>query len=115
MARTSSNPRIVNRTVRAKLTVRRDPYWHLIAEGQHLGYRKTGEKQGTWIARYYNKETKKRRWEALGAADDSVEANGTHVLSFTDALNAAQEWIKKVTRADNAGVRVGRYTVADAA
>jgi integrase len=115
MARTVKNPQMQNRTQRAKIAARPDPYWHLIAEGQHLGYRKTGEKQGTWIARYYNKETKKRRWEALGAADDSVEANWTHVLSFTDALNAAQAWIKKVTQADNAGVRIGKYTVADAA
>lgn len=115
MARTVTNPQMQNRTQRAKIAARPDPYWHRIAEGQHLGYRKTGERQGTWIARYYNKETKQRRWEAIGNADDSVIANGTQVLSFDQAIQAAQAWVKKLAHADNAGVRIGKYTVADAA
>lgn len=113
MARTSSNPRIVNRTVRAKLAVRRDPYWHLIAEGQHLGYRRM-EQGGTWIARYYTREHG-RRFQSLGMADDLAPANGTHVLSFQQALEAAQGWVSSLTRADANGVHIGPYTVADAA
>jgi integrase len=115
MARTTKNPQMQNRTQRAKIAERPDPYWHLIAEGQHLGYRKTGKQQGTWIARFYNAETKKRKWEALGQADDSVEANGVGVLSFSQAVEAAQAWTKRAAIADNAGVSVGKYTVADAA
>ena len=115
MGRTVTNPQMQNRTQRAKIAARPDPYWHRIAEGQHLGYRKTGERQGTWVARYYNKETKQRRWEAIGNADDSVTSNATQVLSFNQAIQAAQTWIKKVAHADNAGVHVGKYTVADAA
>lgn len=113
MPRTASNPRIVNRTVRAKLPQRRDPYWHLIAEGQHLGYRK-GVSGGTWIARIYD-PAKGRRFESLGAADDTVEANGTHVLDFQQALAAATKWMNTITRADAAGVKIGPYTVRDAA
>lgn len=113
MARTSSNPRIVNRTVRAKLAVRRDPYWHLIAEGQHLGYRKTGEMQGTWIARLYTRE-QGRRFHALGIADDSAPANETNVLSFQQALEAAQVWFGTLSYADLAGVASGPYTVEQA-
>jgi integrase len=113
MARTSSNPRIVNRTVRAKLTVRRDPYWHLIAEGQHIGYRRI-EIGGTWIARLYTAEHG-RRFQALGMADDMAPANGTHVLSFQQALEAAQKWFGSVTRSDANGVQVGPYRVKDAA
>ena len=112
MARTASNPRIVNRTVRAKLPQRRDPYWHLIAEGQHLGYRK-GATGGTWIARIYD-PAKGRRFESLGAADDTVEANGTHVLDFQQALASATKWMNTITRADAAGVKIGPYTVRDA-
>jgi integrase len=114
MPKTSSNPRIVNRTVRAKLPIRRDPYWHLIAEGQHLGYRKTADSQGRWIARYYSKQHG-RRFQALGMADDTAPANGTHILSFQEALEAAQVWLVSVTRADAAGVHIGPYTVKDAA
>jgi hypothetical protein len=113
MARTSSNPRIVNRTVRAKLAVRRDPYWHLIAEGQHLGYRKTGEMQGTWIARLYTRE-KGRRFQALGIADDSTPANEKTVLSFQQALEAAQVWFGSLSYGDLAGVASGPYTVEQA-
>lgn len=114
MARTSGNPRITNRTVRAKLPIQRDPHWHLIAEGQHLGYRKTDEMRGSWIARYYIRE-QGRRFKALGTADDTAPANGTHVLSFQHALDAAQKWFGAVSRADAAGVHIGPYTVADAA
>jgi len=111
--KTSTNPRIVNRTVRAKLAPRRDPYWHLIAEGQHLGYRRL-EMGGNWIARLYTKK-QGRRFQALGAADDTASSNGTHVLSFTDALQAAQTWLEGVSRADANGVHIGPYTVKDAA
>lgn len=116
MPRTAKNPNITNRTQRAKLAPLKNSaaYWHLIAEGQHLGYCKTGESQGTWRARYYTKEHG-RRYQALGNADDTVNSNGTHVLSFQQALDAAQAWIASVARADGAGVHIGRYTVADAA
>jgi len=116
MGRTAKNPSITNRTQRAKLTPLKNSaaYWHLIAEGQHLGYCKTADRQGTWRARYYTKE-RGRRFQALGNADDTVTANGTHVLSFQQALDATHAWIVSVARADGAGVRIGRYTVADAA
>jgi integrase len=116
MPRTAKNPNIANRTQRAKLPQLKNSaaYWHLIAEGQHLGYCKTGDQQGTWRARYYTRENG-RRFQALGSADDTVMPNGTHVLSFQQALDAANAWIASVARADGAGVRVGPYTVADAA
>ncbi len=113
MARTSSNPRIINRSVRIKLKPRRDPYWHLIAEGQHLGYRQS-ESGGRWIARYNTREHG-RRFQALGSADDSAPANGTHVLSFQQALEAAQVWFATLARSDASGVHIGRYAVSDAA
>jgi integrase len=112
MPRTSSNPRTVNRTVRAKLSIRRDPYWHLIAEGQHIGYRK-GAQGGTWIARLYD-PTKGRRFHALGVADDTVEADGVRVLSFSQAQEAARRWFAELGRADAGDVLTGPYTVRQA-
>jgi len=88
--------------------------WHLIAEGQHLGYRKTGEIRGSWTARYYTRRNG-RRFQALGMADDTAPANGTHVLAFQQALEAAQRWFGTVSRADAAGVTIGPYKVRDAA
>jgi integrase len=108
MARTSQNPRIVNRTVRGRLPVRREPYWHLIAEGQHLGYRKTGEAQGSWSARFYTRKDG-RRFHALGMADDTAPANGLHVLNFQQALQGALKWF------DSQGIHIGPYKVSDAA
>jgi integrase len=112
MPRTASNPRIVNRTVRAKLPQRRDPYWHLIAEGQHLGYRK-GATGGTWIARIYD-AVHGRRFESLGAADDTVEANGTHVLDFQQAQEKARAWFGQLAQIESGEVQGGSYTVAQA-
>jgi integrase len=86
----------------------------MVAVAQHLGYRKTGDNQGTWIARYYV-PGKGRRFKALGAADDTVPANGTHVLSFQQALDGALRWFSELTKADASGVQIGPYTVADAA
>lgn len=108
---------LVNRTMRAKLPVMRDPYWHLIAAGQYLGYRKTGETRGTWIARFYVREgeNKAYRFQSLGEADDTVQANSTHVLSFAQAVEKAQKWFKERSRAAAAGVSIGPYTVSDAA
>lgn len=43
---------IIKVTDRAKLKPRRDPYWHKLAQGCFIGYRKmTTESNGTWSAR----------------------------------------------------------------
>jgi integrase len=110
MARTSSNPRIVNRTVRVKLPTRRDPYWHLISQGQHVGYRRVGL-GGTWIARAYDTE-RGRRFQSLGTADDLAQADGTAILSFQQAVEAAQAWFKQLEHNDAGDVLTGPYTVA---
>jgi site-specific recombinase XerD len=37
---------------RKRLAIRREPHWHRLSEGRHLGFRRmTGESPGTWIAR----------------------------------------------------------------
>jgi hypothetical protein len=43
--------------VRAKLELRRDPYWYRLANGRYLGFRRmTKGKPGTWLARFYDGE-----------------------------------------------------------
>ena len=112
MPRTASNPRIVNRSGRIKLAPRRDPYWHLIAEGKHLGYRK-GAQAGTWIARVYDPATG-RKFQSLGIADDTVDANGNDVLSFQQAQDQARAWFARMAHNEAGGIESGPYTVAQA-
>ena len=116
MPRNSRTIDITYPSNRAKLPVEPEPHWHRIAEGQHLGYRKLAANQGTWVARYRVAGKKARRYKALGAADGPGKpANGTHVLSFQQALDAALRWFSELAKADAAGVQIGPYTVADAA
>jgi len=93
------------------------PYRHLIAESQHLGYRKSAETRSTWIARYFIQEGDKRRYrfETIGSADDTSPRNGTQIFSFSQAIEKAQESFKTRARTQAAGVTIGPYTVSDAA
>jgi hypothetical protein len=43
--------------VRAKLELRRDPYWQRLSEGRYVGFRRmTRGAPGTWLARFYSGE-----------------------------------------------------------
>jgi integrase len=88
-----------------------------MAEGQHLGYRKASEGRGRWIARYYVKEGEEKayRFETLGSADDTVPADDSEVLSYSQAVAHANKWFSEVDKDLAAGVRRGAYTVQDAA
>jgi integrase len=124
MARTSRNYEISSKNKRLKLNIRREPYWVSLKEGagQHLGYRKTTDKQGTWIFRYYNKESG-RRFKTLGTADDSVKnladestSAANDELSFAQAMEKAKEEILDIERDESAGVEHNsKYSVASAA
>jgi hypothetical protein len=50
MARTVRDAALVTRSARLRLSSRTKPYWRMLEQGLHLGYRRraTG---GTWIAR----------------------------------------------------------------
>ena len=81
MPRKARDERLDNRTARLKLPPRREPYWRNIQEGRALGYRRlAGGKAGTWIARHYD-PAEGRSYEALGAADDMLDADGTRPCS----------------------------------
>ena len=94
MARVSADLRLQDRSARARLKVRQNPYWRMVCEGQHLGYRK-GARGGTWVARYRppgcDGNGIKR---SLGVADDVGEANGDTILSWKQALDKATHWFE---------------------
>jgi integrase len=81
-----------------KLTPRHKPYFRLVADGVHIGYRRStvSGRAGTWLVRRYlsvgDYETAN-----LGTADDSPDmpADGQRVLTFDQAQAAARDWARR--------------------
>jgi integrase len=111
MARTLRDAKLDTRAARLRLRKRREPFWRSISEGLAVGYRR-GAKGGTWIARHYSIEHG-RRFHAIGTADDVVDADGAHVLSFAQAQEVARKWFAHLARNDRGEVRSGPYTVRE--
>ena len=114
MPRTVADAKLQTRSSRLRLKERREPYWRSLSKGLAIGYRRT-KKGGTWIARHYAADTG-RRFGALGTADDIVEADGVHILSFDHAQAKAREWVSRLAVQDDPSVakQDGPYTVASA-
>ena len=90
MARTVREAALATRTARLRLALRAKPYWRMIEQGLHVGYRRraTG---GTWIARRRTDRGIYREAK-LGLADDLQDADGDSVLDFSQAQRAARTW-----------------------
>jgi integrase len=112
MARTLRDAKLDTRSARLRLAARREPYFRSISDGLAVGYRK-GAKGGTWIARHYTPEAG-RRFSAIGAADDVVDADGVHVLTFGQAQEAARSWFADIARQERSETIAGPYTVNQA-
>jgi integrase len=87
-----------SRTARMKLAPRHKPYFRLMADGIHLGYRRStvAGRAGTWLVRRYL-SAGRYETELLGAADDTPDmlADGTTVLTFDQAQNTTREWARR--------------------
>jgi integrase len=114
MARIVRNAKLDTRSARSKLTARREPYWVVVSKGCAVGYRKAAS-GGTWIARYRD-DAGKQHYNALGAADDAMDADGGGLsLTYADAQRAADAWFKLAARGfEDDAPKNGPYTVADA-
>jgi integrase len=110
VARTIRHAKLDSRTARAQLAIRGNPYWHPLARGRALGYRK-GRKGGTWVAKYRAADGG-RAETLLGPADDALDADTSAVLTFAAAQAAARDWFALLDR--NAGRRPDPYTVGRA-
>ncbi|MGH6787490.1 MAG: hypothetical protein ACREBO_11715, partial [Novosphingobium sp.] len=112
MARTVIDAKLSKREQRIRLPERKEPYWLTLNEGEHLGYYR-GRLVGKWVARHrapggatnYQRTT-------LGEADDHADADGSVILNFRQAQDAARKWLELLHR--NEGRRTGDYTVSDA-
>jgi integrase len=79
----------------------------------HLGYRK-GLRKASWVARLRGDDGRYHK-KVLGLADDAQDADGAHILSFSQAQEAARSWFSRQRRAalGLAPTRSGKYTVSD--
>ena len=113
MARTVRDAKLETRTARAALKPSGKPYFRAIDEGLHLGYRK-GKTAGKWVMRSYV-GARAYRLEPIGTADDTIDADGTAVLSFAQAQTVARGRFVESKRVGAGQPAVsGPYTVKDA-
>lgn len=112
MARIVNNADLRNREKRSRLEVRKKPYWMTLNEGEHLGYYR-GQRVGKWVARYRRPgATGNYQETTLAEADDNADADGTVILNFKQAQEAARDWFAGLER--NGGRSTGPYTVSKA-
>lgn len=80
---------------REKLAPRREPYWHRITRGKHLGFRKTTS-GGHWIARLHPSGGS-RQFKPLGSEQS---------LDYSPALAKALQWFEDICGPEPADTRV---------
>jgi integrase len=112
MARSARNSSLETRTARARLRIRRAPYFAKIAKGLRLGYYR-GAVAGSWIASYY-RGAHTYDTNAIGAADDTVDADGIKVLDYWQAQEHARRWGERQRLIAAGMLREGSYTVDNA-
>lgn len=117
MARTVRDSALDSRAARSRLSGQRKPYWRLIEEGLHLGYRKPKGRSGRaaapgkWVVRHYL-GGQHYSVEVITAADDYSDADGNAILNFKQAQAKARERMKR--RAHDATGKSGPITVRSA-
>lgn len=85
---------------REKLKPRREPYWQKLAKGHYLGFRPSSAgKSGTWIARFYNPDTRKKEIRALGDFGHLPASD-----RFSAASKEAREWFNHLSGGGEADV-----------
>lgn len=77
---------------RKALEARKEPYWHVIGTGRHVGFRQA-EDGGHWIARAYDPATRKRQYRALGDLSQFADAE-----RFTVAVKLATEFFDHLAK-----------------
>jgi integrase len=103
MPRKVRETNLATRTARASLKARDKPYYRLLEQGLHLGYRR-GQHGGKWVIRLYTGDQAYKVETLKGLPDDERAADGDRVLSYDQAQAAARQ---------RRG-QTGPYSVADA-
>jgi len=82
-------------SVRSRETLKpqREPYWQKLATGQFLGYRPSRVgKGGTWIARFYDPESRRKPLKAMGDFGHLPDNK-----RFSAASTEAREWFQHLS------------------
>jgi integrase len=114
MARTLKDTSLDTRAARGRLRPRGKPYYRVIEEGLHLGYRKPrGRKgkpaiSGKWVLRRYV-GGQAYVVDTIGIADDLSDGDGLAILNFKQAQDKARDLFKQNAH-DEAGI-AGPLTV----
>ena len=95
-----------------RLPIRRTPYFAKIAKGLRLGYYR-GAIAGSWIAGQY-RGNGVYATEAIGAADDTLEADGVNVFDYWQAQEHAKHWADRQRQIAGGRLRSGPYLVVEA-
>lgn len=78
---------------REKLKPQREPHWQKLANGQYLGFRpSTAGKGGTWIARFYDPDTRRKPIKSLGDFGSLPPSE-----RFSAAAQEAREWFRHLS------------------
>jgi len=113
MARLLRHSQLETRAARGRLKARGKPYWRLVEEGLHVGYRKPRGRPGRpaaagkWVVRRYIGQ-QNYAVETIAEADDYSDADGNTILNFRQAQELARERGKQLGE----GGRRGRLRVA---
>ena len=78
MARTVRDTNLETRAARLRLQTRRKPYWRVLESGLHLGYRRTKEGGGSWVARRFIGEGRYSETK-IGLAETLTAKTGVRV------------------------------------
>jgi integrase len=114
MARRTPDARLESRESRSRLASRGKPHYRLLEPGLHIGYRRLKGRNGrpavagTWVACHYI-GSQSYAVEKIGTADDFSDADGTIILSFSQAQDKARAHM--VRRAQSANGIAGPLTV----
>ncbi|MCL1909224.1 MAG: site-specific integrase [Holophagaceae bacterium] len=122
MARTAKSAKIDSKTARLRLEpgIRvQEPVGDNNTPGHYLAYkRSTGQRGGTWLAYWVNKENKaQRKMKALGMADDYLPADNIKIFTYSQAKAMAATWFTHIEglAMDGEPIKSGRpLTVGDA-
>jgi integrase len=106
MPRQPRDVRLQTRDARRKLPKRKEPYWHELRRGLHVGYYK-GNAMGTWLLREYL-GSGNRPQRRVGLADDGLPADGVTVYTWEQVLGVALGQERPTAQIPSA------YTVEDA-
>ncbi len=100
------------RSGRLKLPVSKNPQFAPLGQGVSLGYRRTAQGPGVWVARLANgrRGVEKR----VAVADDVGEADGVAVLNFSQAKAAVERLGRGGSLAEPEAPRAAVATLGDA-